>query len=163
LVNKNDGVVTTDFATANTVLSGSPGNYFVIDCYDGECRRTQGYVKNESNVYAFVGENTGVNISGNQKFNGPTTKSNCASGDTGNVGQVILNKSGICYGNESSDIPFGNTDDKYIILKGAAKKGTPFEDAQNSIMIRHSANYILKDQFYNGGNIGVRKYLIIKA
>jgi len=160
LVNKNDGVVTTDFATENAGLSRTPGNYLVIDCYDGECKRTQGYVKNESNVYAFVGDSTGVNISGNQKFNGPTTKSNCASGDAGNVGQVITDKNGVCYGNGSSEIRFENTNDKYIILKGAAKKGTPFEDAKNAIMIRHSANYILKDQFSFGGNANFKNYLI---
>ena len=62
-MNKADGILTTDFAAVNDGLIAKPSNYVVIDCVEGKCIQTQGYVLNGQNVIGFVDLKPGANAS----------------------------------------------------------------------------------------------------
>jgi len=144
----NDGTIETDF-TKSIDLS----TYVIVDCKEGVCRQTTGYVKNSNHVYAFAGESEGTLVSNEAKFiGGPAIASadDCASAY---YGCLYGTNRGICI-NNGKGIAFGDGDDNgYMILKGKTYvSGNPFEEAAKiNIRIMRSGNYILKDNFYTSG------------
>ena len=134
-------------------------NYVLVDCLDGICKQTQGYVKDKeksNKIYAFVGTGN-ANVATVAPYINANVDDYNDCGD-GTVGIVINNttKSGICYGNDSAGIMFGEGESRYIFLKGKVAKKTPFADRKNSVVVKRNAKYIVKDQFYNAGTVYIK-------
>jgi len=155
-------IKTNNFNTMETNV-----NYKLFDCQEGKCVQTQGYVmKDNNNIYAFVGTEVGEKISRNAIFLGnpaivKDTDTNaikeCTAAYNGKI-YVYTGNAGMCItGSETTHVGInfglvqGNI--KYsMILKGTAAKGTPFEDANYNIAIKSHSEYIVRDQFLSSGN-----------
>jgi len=61
---KNDGTIEKDY-TGNVDLSG----YVVVDCKEGVCRQSFGYVKNKNGVYMFSKDSVGQSVTFVGEFN----------------------------------------------------------------------------------------------
>ena len=130
--------------------------YSLVQCESGNCKKTNGYVKNSNGIYAFVkdiGEKVTFVDGVGSKYGlaSGTTKDSCDFNNvaTYNVGKITGNKN-MCIG-QSEVVEFLNG--QYVILKDKpAVMDTPFEDSTISIPIKSSGNYIIRDQFYNKGN-----------
>ena len=151
----------------------STTNYKLFDCKGGKCRQTQGYViKDSTNIYAFVGTKVGETISGKEMFLGnPVIEkdirdialSECTAAYNGKIYRYDSSTVGICivykdYAGEEKkigiDIKFdGNESGKnqYLILKGTAAAGTPFENKSENIVVKRTGKYIVRDQFISSG------------
>jgi len=166
VTNVKNNIVTI---SSNVNDLSSTVNYKLFDCKDGNCKQTQGYVmKNSSSIYAFVGNEVGETISGKARFlgNDPIVedtdvdaKSACTEAyngkiyiyDTSNVGICIVYKD-----HTGADKKIGidiaaNGNDEYLILKGTAAVGTPFENKIEDIAVKRTGKYIVRDQFINSG------------
>jgi len=137
-----DGTYTTDFATPNAGLAETPSDYAVVDCNDGNCIQTQGYVVNNGKGFAFIEEEFGAKV-------GETLKASSCSADK--VGKILGDLSGVCIGNGSSAMAFNADGAEYIVMKGSAVEGTPFEEVDEILPVKRTANYIIRDYFYSNG------------
>ena len=143
-----DGKIETDF-TKSVVLTG----YVIVDCKEGVCRQTTGFVRNNNVLYAFAEEAVGAQVVSEKKFIGDNTLIDETKCEDENAGLLYYDKKGICI-NKGKGIAFGDDDEnEYMILKGKTYiEGNPFEEATKiNIRIMRSANYILKDNFYTSG------------
>ena len=134
------------------MIEANVSDYDLIQCLNFEnCKETNGYVKNDSGIYAFV-ENVREKVTTGGKYglsDGSTKKDCVIEGDSPNVGKMIYDDQEMCIGNKES-IKFENGE--YIILKNnPAVKNTPFADNTISVPIKSRKNYIIRDQFYNKG------------
>jgi len=149
-----DGTYTTDFETDNDGLAETPSNYAVVDCNDGNCVQTQGYVVNKGNAYAFIEKKFGAKVD-------ETLMVSTCSADK--VGKLLSDFSGVCISSESSVMGFNADGAEYIMMKGSAVDDTPFEDIYNNLPVKRAANYIIRDYFYSNSKyylinkIGVKK------
>ena len=144
---KNDKSYTNDF-TEDLDLT----NYKVVECDDGICKQTQGYIKkSDGSVYAFVSTNNGISAAV-PTFVGSTTIDKPEKCTEDYVGMLYNINKGVCVSAENG-IAFADagTEEHRMILKKTAVSGTPFNDRKENIPVRVTGNYILKDQFYNGG------------
>ena len=150
----------------------STANYKLFDCQYGNCKQTQGYVMNDSNsIYAFVGTEVGETISGKARFLGnpvisesssDNAISKCTVDYNGKIYIYNSNSVGICivykdhtgtYKEIGIDIKDGAMieSNEYLILKGTAAAGTPFENKDEDIAVKRNTAYIVRDQFINSG------------
>jgi len=134
LVNKVDGTYTTDFATENEGLAEIPSDYAVVDCKDGKCVQTQGYVVNNRNAFVFKDGEDGVIARKKLKV------SSCSADQ---VGKLLSDLSGVCIGNGSSVMAFADGAE-YIVMKGTA-----FDEFADILPLKSTANYIIRDYFYS--------------
>ena len=144
---KVDGTIKTDF-TEEIDLS----TYVIVDCKEGVCRQSNGFVKNNNGVYAFAGKAKGVVVSNQNFFIGGGTLTDETKCEDANAGLLYSDKKGICI-NKEKGIAFAEDDNEYMILKGKEiNSNNPFaEGVKKNIKIKRSANYILKDNFYTAG------------
>jgi len=158
LVKKEDSKV-EDFAGINEGLSGNsgdPSKYIVVDCFNGKCKQTEGYILNNNAVFAFVGKNGGKKIANDETFvrrNAIVESTNCVSAG------MIYNKnggpSGICIGS-GTGVSFNAVSTPHLLIKEAAVKGTPFYDSINNVPIKNGPGYIVRDYFFeDGGNLHI--------
>ena len=164
MVKTSTGEVLTSFGGTITVANG----YVLVDCVDGICKQTQGYVlDNDSGgkVIAFVGdgiEAVGVAAKGSNenkaKFSPDsiTTIDGCADATIGKAYGIA----GVCiyFKSPSTKIgaPFSTIDTtpvkKYIIDSSATgTAGTPFESEHDTIAIKSGPRYIIRDEFNSEG------------
>jgi len=136
LVNKVDGTYTTDFTEE---LSINDEGKVIVDCLDGVCFQTQGYIRNNGITYVFNREESGVEVN-----EGLIGGSSCNSES---VGKLLTGESAACITSGSS-IAFEDDDDDYIIMNGSAVEGTPFENADEIKAVKRSVNYIIIDKHF---------------
>ena len=155
IVDKVNGTPTSDFDSAISGLSSTPSNYVLVDCVDGKCKQTNGYVLvGSDSVYAFSGDSS----TGNTAINGSikvdkyifddANSSNC---DEANVGKISSSRGFICM--NGSGISLASNNVEYIVLRGKAAADTPFYNIVNNVLLKHSSRYIIRDQFYTGGRV----------
>jgi len=126
----------TNFSTAINDI----GNYVLVNCYKGECKQTQGYLKTtDDHYYTFIGTVAG-------KVADPVGSASGAGTCSGNVGKLFSDKK-ICV-SESNSIGFTELN-PYMI--GYSAVNTPFTDMNYGFKLMINANYIIKDMFYSGG------------
>ena len=120
-----------------------PANYVLMDCVDGVCKQTQGYIIYNEKVYAFKG--TQVGEAGTSYVSSADNGGQCAATD---IGKLLSGKGGICIGN-SLGVNF-NTAGNYLILDGSSAVGA-FSGNTDSVAIKRKAYYIIEDQFNSKG------------
>jgi len=140
--------------------------FLLMDCIKKEsegnevtdCKQTQGYLLSEDRktVYKFIGEEIGVPAN-DEIDSSINSDDDCKTYPENNIGKIgKLGNSdvieNICIGNKRR-LAFGDDNNKYLVLKGEALAGTPFEDAENSVALKVGPNYIIKDQFNSKGRI----------
>jgi len=144
----------------SNISNANANSYSLVKCNSGNCKKTNGYVKNGGDdIYAFVNDNV-------EKV---TDIENDCVGDISktkyNVGKITA--SGMCIGDQIEvEFPVSGTKNYVIISDRPAVASTPFKDLTvtgrnkksnaNSpigIPIESGANYIIINQFYDGGNI----------
>ena len=142
-----DGTIKTDFTETINLTT-----YVIVDCKEGVCRQSNGFVKNNNVMYAFVKEITGAVVNAEDNFIGGATLTGETKCEDANAGLLYNDKKGICI-NKEKGIDFADDDNEYMILKGKTfTSGNPFAETANvNIRIKRSANYILKDSFYTSG------------
>jgi len=134
LVKKEDSTVETDFTEQ---LAINDEDKVLVDCVDGICAQTQGYIKNDGKMYVFIGEESGVIVK-RSLVGGSSCSSNT-------IGKLINDKSAVCISSGKS-IAFEEEEDDHMIMKGAAVEGTPFENVNEIKAVKHSANYVIIDK-----------------
>jgi len=143
LVHKETGAVTDTFSSTLT-----SADYVLVDCVEGDCKQTQGYIKENRKIRVFIGDNgfssLGKDYDENNK--GPTEVVNCAA--ESNVGKLSgeHNLKGICIGNGMS-LDFAEDEveiTNHIIMAGA--ENTPFH---GDFVVKRGTRYIIRDMFYN--------------
>jgi len=139
LVKSSNGFSIADLKTANGDLTLNPSDYIIFDCLKGNCVQTVGYVVNDSKVFSFVGTNGGVEV----------TSSGVSSCSAGAIGKLLSSHNKICI-SSSKDIELKNTNIN-MIIQGKAASGTPFESNEESVQIKSSENYVVKDNFVGNG------------
>jgi len=135
-------------------------NYQLLDCRHSHCERTQGYVvlgTSTPTIYAFVGNNPGIPttnnefknlfISGITENNRNAAREKCDIQNYGKIYTYNTNERGICI-DEKMGVDFKTDNNQYLIFKGKAVKGTPF-DSIYDIPIKCDTRYIIRDQFIN--------------
>jgi len=118
-------------------------NYVLVDCDNGVCRQTQGYLKNNNIFNAFVGTKGGDRT---EIIADGITNTDLNLCSAGHIGKLLSTKLGICIKSEKAALL--TSTDKYLI-SGAAT-GTPFEDS-NGVALKISNLYIIKDKFNSEG------------
>jgi len=162
IVDKVNGTPTSDFDSAINDLSSTPSNYVLVDCVDGKCKQTNGFVLvGEDSAYAFAGDSgtgsTAINGSSKiDKYVFDSVSSNC---DEANIGKISSSREFICMNGGRVELDSNNVE--YIMLRGKAAIDTPFYDSINSIPLKRSSRYIIRDQYYTGGKVFKKKSLLI--
>ena len=145
MVHKDTGAVADTFSSPLTST-----NYVLVDCVEGACRQTQGYIKDEENkILVFIGNNgfssLGKDTADDNK--GKENKEECnETTDTGKLSGTDY-KEGICIGDGMS-VDFV-TDENSEITRHFIKGGvasTPFE---GNLIVKRGTRYIIRDMFYN--------------
>ena len=141
MVDENSGKLITNLGDVTAL-----GNYKkLVDCVDGICKQTAGYVKGSSDMFKFVDEEDG-DVEDTLKVNAGTA---CA----GAVGKFIEGNSGVCIKSANGgDVAFAyDSTIKHLILKSATGVAdSPFRDTENDILVKHASNYFIIDKFDAG-------------
>jgi len=168
LVNTSNGKILTDFSGTINVALG----YVLVDCEDGICKQTQGYVLDNAKVIAFAGATVGVAAKGSDENKAIFSPDELIA-DTGCLDNAIgkvYDITGVCiyYENPSTKlgVNFSNTAGdpikKYIINSSATgTTGTPFESDYDYLAIKSGLRYIIRDEFNSEGNFFLICYLYI--
>jgi len=149
LVSTVDGSIKTNFGTAITINN----DYVIVDCVKGICKKTEGYLKNASTMYAFHGTKNGVAATADEYVKDSFTKTNTINEadkctEKSYIGRLYNTDAGVCLGDKIGLAFDGSNENRYII-NGAAEsaKDTPFEGTV--VALKVGADYIIKDLFYN--------------
>jgi len=143
LVEKSSGVVkdSTEFdSDLQTTLNQGDAytGYILLDCINGICKRTSGYILVDDTQYAvFEESNTASPIAG-------VSVSSCE----GNIGKVIDSNGGICI-KAGGGVSYKDDNKRFIIKSSTGFTGTPFENSTNNAIIKRGIKYIIKDLFYD--------------
>jgi len=149
LVTKADGSVITNFSTTDTDLT--PTDYDLIDCVDGVCKQTNGYVINNTQVIGFIDGTGSVDDS---KF---VVMEYCNENRINNIGKYVKNLKTFCNGPGATDY-FRDTweyqqwkgikiSENIILGNYPAAEGTPFRNVDNNVLIKNDTNYFIIDKF----------------
>ena len=139
LLNINGEEKYDNFSSSIEGLSESIENYILVDCAEGVCKQTEGYLKNGDNIYKFVGTN------GGEIVEYMTVTGGCSINTVGKV----QNDETVCV-NSSSFMAFGDLNE-YMIMKGEGAEGTPFKNDDYNILVKAGPNYIIRDTYYTDG------------
>jgi len=141
-------------ASVESTLTNVDDDMYLVDCESGVCEQTSGYVKKSNTVvYEFSGDNTGVTVSSTVAEVGTCTDT-VGSSNLGKIYTSTGEVTGICVGSDGGTgkgMAFEATGE-YLILKGRAVSGTPFESNSLSVPLKSGNNYIISDKFFTGGN-----------
>ena len=137
LVNIANGKIETDFS-GEINMTGK----VLVECVEGVCRQTQGYLKNDEKVYAFIGEEA-TEVVGKGLVGGESCSTRA-------IGKLLKSMDAVCINNGKS-VNFENAEYKYVILEGVGVKDTPFEEEKSIQVIKRSQYYIIRDNFYTAG------------
>jgi len=153
-VNKDDFDVVTNIDDEHDSIAENPENYEIYDCKNGLCQITFGYIKSESDVFAYV-SGKAFTATTNAVFAGVKAISSESACTKSNIGQILMNGGGVCI-NQNKAVTFDEPGllavDEYIILStSSAVEGTQFYDSDYDVPIKRSKNYILKDIYYTKG------------
>ena len=117
----------------------------LVDCLDGICKKTYGYVKGNGHVFKFVeGTNNGkaddgdvMNSSDCNTAIGKYHGANASGAD----GFYVKSGTAITFISDSSI--------KHIILRRTGS-GTLFHNSNDDILVKHGVNYSIIDKFDSG-------------
>jgi len=154
-----NGKSVTYFDEIETDIAGSPSNYILMDCMDGVCKQTSGYIVSGTNYYAFVNDGIAqkVDISKNGDYVKLNQINSCSDGSNSSfddIGKIAINSNkieGVCIA-KNGGIEFKNDNKKYLIKSttGLGTK-TPFEHVDvEYVPVKHSVQYIIRDKFDSG-------------
>jgi len=159
IVKAEDGTSTADLEITHVGLASNPSKYVIVDCINGQCKQTSGYIINNDNVYSFVKNNGGSVVTSSTVVTSIDNVGNC--GDQ-HVGKFIKTKGAMCYSNGKGIVlnaaapPYGE-----MIIEGMMPENTPFADSTSRI--KHGTNFIIKDVLYKptGKKIGCRLFIYL--
>ena len=150
LVKTDDGTLITDFDDTIDLAIG----YVLVDCIDGICKQTQGYVKDSEKVIAFVGENNGINADDDNNKVQFYSSNNIANCDNKNkIGYIKNGKGSICLNGIAEEVTFSDDNKRFLILyENDIPTTTPFYVENENVPVKHGERYIIVDKF-NSGNL----------
>jgi len=159
-----DGSIVSDFSISGNDLYNTPGEYILMDCLDGRCLQTEGYIYIYDKVIAFVGEGPlaiGQNANSNTFINdGVDNAGKCI--DASYVGKLYNTNIGICINKNGKAVNFSEDpseeEKRYIII--CIAENIPFANhavmmKRNSIsestahIIRRGLRYLIMDKYYS--------------
>jgi len=144
LVKVDDGTVISDDELKSVAVTINDG-YILVDCVDGVCKQTQGYVVDGSKIgIAFKGSSNGVTTAGNGDYE---IDSNVACG-TGNIGMIKSDNSEVC--SDISTIQLYESSFGKCMIVNNAVIGNPFYDDTDGVLVKHGFNYVIVDMFESG-------------
>ena len=136
-----DGKVMTDFGNIASLADVK----LLVDCVDGLCKQTYGYVKGDGKVFKFIeGED------GGKANDGDTLISNDCSDGVGKFhGDSPSAADGLCVKDNTSITFASDSNIKHVILKNTGND-TPFANTKDDILVKHGLNYAIIDKFDSG-------------
>jgi len=149
---KATGEIIEDISTENIAITQTPENNVLMDCVEGICMQTTGYIKNGSTIIAFVGEKGGTDGTTSVFKSNKSGTINC---DKDTVGMLISSANAVCLGHgdtaaSGKGVEFGATiTNEYLIVRGTGAVGTPFRDDKYDVPIKTNVNYIVRDRYYS--------------
>ena len=132
-----------------------PSNYVLVDCMDGVCKQTSGYIVSGTNYYAFVDDGFAVVVdttAGTTFVSSKNAVESCAVGDIGKFAANAGVIDGVCT-KVNGGVKFEKDNKKYLITTGTDGLGenTPFVHANGEyVPVKHSLQYIIRDKFDSG-------------
>ena len=153
MVKVDDGSVISD-----NVLSSSTVNlsieYILVDCVDGICKQTQGYVVDGiKKGIVFKGSSNGVATASNGIYESNV----CVSGEDG---MIISGNSGVCIKGAAAPASpvianFVESEIRKHIIENAVNTTPFYSEVSTMVPIKHGINYAIVDMFESGN-----KYII---
>jgi len=161
LVKTDDGRVTeNDFSSEENGLKDNYQGYILVDCVDGICKQTGGYIKSITSgtsgrkrnnqpiiiLYAFYENDKTKKAESSTYKSNVENKNDCTDRM---IGQLLNDNNSICIEN-NINVSFGKGNERYIILSSKhAIADVPFKDTTNNIILKHGEEYIINDLFFN--------------
>ena len=147
-----------------------PNPIAVVQCKEGICRQSLGYILYKDKVYANIGN--GVSIVDTtyddpstpgeneaEKYVGVKPIDSEEKCDEDHIGLLYNEKDGVCI-IEGKGVTFGDDANDYMILKGTIEAG-PLANKKNHVHLQRTAKYILTDNFYTGSRLSFFILIII--
>jgi len=160
-----DNVVTGDNA-----IETHPGFYKIVDCADGVCKETTGYIKSDGNIYKFAAADSGAGSDGGDLLAaGVKSESHCIKDNIGWHYTDEYGHSGVCItvGHSISFEHQGHfmmmketvsngssvTDPTKITNLGITVAKVPFDTTTSGIIVKSGMGYVVRDKFTKDVNI----------
>lgn len=147
-MNPGTGEVKTDFVSFDSNLDLRDYK-LLVDCVDGVCKQTAGYINGSDTILSFINNESGVD--GYKRSDNGGACSSSAGGkyhDNGGTPPIPL---GLCI---KDNLPVLFTDDNSVknTLLYDDVSGTPFEVGKEGdvILVKHGTRYAIIDKFDSG-------------
>jgi len=139
--------ITADINSEYSGIENNVGDYEIVDCKKGICKKTSGFIKIfdaiNTTIYKIInGGANGETVPGDIAIN---VKEDIDCNDD-NTGMIFSDKSGICYMYGAS-LKFGVESKVHIIMGGTAVAGTPFANVDDGYPIKSGKDYIIVDPY----------------